>query len=511
MKILIILPRMKPITTVNYNYTFPLGLGYISSVLKEAEYDVDCLNMNHRAETVDEIMKEELKKKYDVVMTGNVWFGYVVIKEIIEATRKYSPTSKIIIGGSIVTSDPETIMESLKPDFGIIGEGEVTILDLLDCIEMNEDPITVVGIIFFNNKKELMITNPREVIEDINTIPYPDFDGFEYDKYLDEMYPNMMYFNNHTDNPRAYFILTARGCPFNCTFCYHSLGKKYRKRNIQEVIKELEWAINKYEINTICINDDLLSIDKERLNELCDGLKELRDKCPWDLKWSCQLAVSSVDDKMLKKMKEAGCDCISYGFESYSVEVLKSMKKPITPEQIDKAIKLTMKNKISIQGNFIFGDVAETRETTLETLEYWKNNCKGQVNLTFIQPYPGSEIFNHCIEKGIIKDKLEYMAIGSQQETFFNITNKMTDMDIHYLHSEIMRLRVGGYYKIAIPKNIRPTEKINRWEVDVECPFCHKDITYKNYYFNIKTFYRDYIICRNCNMRFYISRPIWRK
>ena len=509
MKILIILSRMKSTLSVpQYNYTLPLGLGYISSVIRKAGYDVDCLNLNHKIGTIDYILKTELeKKRYDIVTTGNVWFGYLAIKEIIEATRNYSPQSKIIIGGSIITSDPETSMKTLKPDYGIIGEGEVTILELLDCIDKKTNPQMINGICYFVDEK-LIKTKSREVIEDLDSLPYPDFDGFEYEKYLDEMYPNMVYFNNHFDYPRPYYILTARGCPLNCTFCYHTLGRRYRKRDIDKVMEELGWAIKKYKINIICINDDLLSIDKKRLSEFCDKIRGLISTFPWEIKWTCQLAVSSVDDEILKKMKESGCNIISYGFESYNQEVLRSMKKPITPEQIDNAIKITIKNRIAIQGNFIFGDVAETIDTAEETLDYWKENCKGQINLSFIQPYPGSEIFNHCLKVGIIKDKFEYMSIGSQKENFFNMTNRMSNPEINWLHTEIMRLRMSGYCKVVIPKNIKFTNKINRWNLEVECPFCKEVIEYKNYYFKVKTFHKDFMICRKCNMRFHIIKPM---
>ena len=116
---------------------------------------------------------------------------------------------------------------------------------------------------------------------------------------------------------------------------------------------------------------------KKRLLEFCDGIKKLKSEISWDLKWSPQLTVHSVDGDLLKIMKEAGCELISYGFESFSPIVLKSMGKPITPQQIDNAIKETLKAKIAIQANFIFGDIAETKETAEETLNYWKNHCKG--------------------------------------------------------------------------------------------------------------------------------------
>ena len=495
-----------------YNYTFPLGLGYISSVMKKAGYNVTGLNLNHKDGTIDKILEEELAKgKYDIITTGTIWQGYLAMKEIIESVRKYSPASKIILGGSLVTSDAKTVMKTLKPNFGVIGEGEVTILELLEGIEKTKSEnlfpfYSINGICYLVNGAFIK-TKPREPIEDIDSIPYTDYDSFGFEKYLDEMYPNQHYANNLFDYPRAYSILGSRGCPFHCTFCYHSLGR-YRERSIDNVIEELGWAIKKYKINVINFIDDSFGIKKERLYELCDKIKGLISTFPWDIKWTCQIVVSCVDEESLKKLKESGCHIISYGFESYNQEVLKSMKKPITPEQIDFAIKATLKAGLSIQGNFIFGDIAETKKTAKETLEYWKENCSGQVNLSFVQPYAGSEFYNYCIRKGIIEDEVLYMSKDIKCEVIINATDKMNMIDFNSLCFEILRLRRSGYYKVSIPKLVSRMEgKTDRCLVIVECPFCHKDITYKNYYMIEDKFYKDYIICRDCHLRFYMIRP----
>ncbi len=499
MKILLVLPRMNETKEINYNYTFPLGLCYISAILKKEGYDVDCLNTNHKTGTLDEIMKLELRKKnYDVVATGGIWFCYKAIKEIVDATRTHSPTSAIIVGGNIVTSDVSLAMNNLKPDVGIIGEGEEIIVELLKCIEENGTHYGVKGITFFSGD-ELVVTEQRVPMNDINTLPYPDLDGFEYGKYIDEMFTTQFYYNNFLDYPRSYSILGSRGCPFNCTFCYHSF--KHRLRNVDSMIEELKWAIDRYKINIVSVNDDVFALDKKRLEEFCDKIK------PLNLTWTCQLFVGSVDENILKKLKESGCRIISYGFESYDENVLKSMKKPITPQQIDFAFKETIKAGIAIQANFIFGDIVETKESVIKTLNYWKENCEGQVHLGFIHPYPGSEIFNYCVKKGIIIDKLNFASEASKKEQLVNMTDSITNEELLTLANELKRIKMSGFYKVSIPKYIIKTDRQDRYEVEIDCPFCRKTTIYKNYFLKEKTFYRDYVVCRNCNKRFYILKP----
>jgi anaerobic magnesium-protoporphyrin IX monomethyl ester cyclase len=508
-KILLIAPRFLMVENVNYNYIFPVGLGYISSVLKKNNYDVTCFNLNHHSGKITDILKKEFSKmKYDYVLTGTVTgaIGYRNIKEISEATREFSG-SKIIIGGGIITSEPELIFDDVKPDYGVLGEGEETIIELLKSIENKKDLNEVKGIIFQKDGKTV-ITETREPIKDLDSLPFPDFDGFEYEKYLDNLYPNQDFCNNYFDYPRTYSILTSRSCAFNCTFCYHPIGRAYRERSIDNVMEELENAIKKYKINVINIYDDMLAFKKERLNKFIERIKDLIQKTPWEIKWFCQLSVITVDEEILKKMKEAGCGLISYGFESFSPEVLRSMKKPITPEQIDKAFKMTLRNDLGVQANFIFGDLKETKETAKTTLEYWKSNCMGQVSLGFIQPYPCSEIYKSCVERGIIKDKLDFIKNRTYGVEVINMTEKMSDDEIKELNRELQYLTSKYTYK-STPNSIKKMDN-GRFIIEVKCPFCKKSIVYKNYHLQEgKLFFKSYIICRECNKRFYIvSKPL---
>ena len=507
LKILLIIPRYSESENIDYNYTFPLGLGYISSAIKQAGYNVTVLNLNHQKGTVTEILNQWMEKeKYDVAATGHTGMGFSMIKKIVEVTRNHPSKPIIILGGALITSEKELMFNALKPDYAVYGEGEITIVELLECIENKKDFNKVDGIIFKDKKGSIVITNQRAPIEDINKIQFPDFEGLGFEKYLSKQYTNKWYYQNYYDSPRTLPILASRSCPFQCTFCYHSIGNKYRERSIANVIKELELMIKKYNINIICIYDDLFSYRKERILEFCRQMTRLNEKLPRKIKWTCQLSVIGVDYELLEKMKIAGCETISYGFESFSETVLRSMRKPITPKQIDSAMKATMNAKIGIQANFIFGDPAETAETAKETLEYWKNECKGQVNLGFIQPYPGSEIFKRCISKGIIKDKIDYIQNKMTRDIIVNMTTSMTDRELDELASEIQKLRLR-YCKFVVPKSIAKTGE--EYEAKIKCPFCNDEIKYKNFFLQNNLLYATYGIgCRSCNMRFNVVSPL---
>lgn len=501
-----IAPRQKMTTKINYNYSFPLGLGYISSSLKQAGHDVDCLNLNHYDGIAKELIHNKLNKKdYDFVCTGNV-SGYNALENIVKAVKSYKPKIKIILGGIVITCEPETIFKLLNPDYAVIGEGEKTIVELLDVLKNKTDLNKVDGIMYKDYFGKIIFTKPRKPTENLDLLPYPDFEGFNFEKVLGKQASNTSWQYSAFDYTRAYPILGSRGCPFHCTFCYHYA--KYKKRSLDAIMKELEIMVKKYRINMIIFYDECIAADKERLKEFCRRINELRKEVSWDLKWSPQLTVHNIDDDMLKMMKNTGADTICYGFESFSPIVLKSMEKPITPEMIESALYKTLKAGISVQANFIFGDIAETRETAKTTLDWWGGKAKGQINLGFIRPFPGSKIYQHCLEKGIIKDKEDYIANQLLKDHNFNMTNNMTDKEIKELRNRLLYLRnkrEGNICPIKIKKIKR-----NMYSFDVKCPFCKTKLRYKNCSIENRFSYGFELRCRNCHYAFYVCSKLRR-
>ena len=257
-----------------------------------------------------------------------------------------------------------------------------------------------------------------------------------------------------------------------------------------------------HKVNIIEFYDELFSNDQKRVYDICSKLKIIQKMVPWELKWMCQSRVDIVNDAMIKTMKDAGCFLFSMGLESYSPIVLKSMKKAITPQQIDRALRLCVQNKIAIQGNFIFGDIAETNETYRETLKYWETNCGSTwsgVRLGFITIYQGSEIYRHALNKGLIKDEIEFIEKRAKfQLPTFNFTDNMTDEEY-----ELMKLDV--LCTGLCPKQYT-TPLINKQEdgfheVHVKCPYCMEISIYKNYIIP-ENFSRLLIACRKCGGRF---------
>lgn len=510
MEILLVVPKYttsKIITTKkNYDYVFPLGLGYICSVLKSAGYNVDCINLNHLEGRIEDLIKNTLdNKKYDYVCSGHMALGYAVIEKIINAAKNHKSNPKVIIGGLLITTEPELMTKSLKFDVGVVGEGEIVIIELIKCLEEKGDLNKVKGICYLSKEGKPIITKQGKIVEDLDSIPFPDTEALGFEEQLDKMnFGNALL--NTFDNARLYHILGSRSCPFKCTFCYHH--GKYRMRSIENIVKEIHYAIEKYKINSLYLNDDMFAFNKERVKNFCKEMKNINKELNGNFKWSCQMSVVTADKETLKMLKDSGCVIISLGLESYHPDILKSMKKPITPQQIDNAIKICRELKFPIMGNFIFGDIAETKETAKTTLDYWKKNCDGQTKLFFIHPYPGSEIYNYCIEKGIIKDKLDFIKNKIHHTNIVNMTN-MSKKEFKELITEISKTK-AKYERYIVPRKIEKTSE-NRYSVEVECPFCKENIAYKNCSITNKRYYVFPVICRNenCNMRFFISSNLY--
>lgn len=262
--------------------------------------------------------------------------------------------------------------------------------------------------------------------------------------------------------------------------------------------------VKQYRINRILFFDECLALDKKRLWAICKIIKELRDEISWELKWLPQLTVQGVDEEILHELHDSGVDVISYGFESMSPVVLKSMNKPITPEMISSVFHNTLKAGIGVIGNFIFGDIAETKETAQVTLDWWKNNSKGQINLLFVQPYPGSKVYEHCLQKGIIKDRVDFVQNRMRTTNWYNMTDRMSDKEIKYLKNMIIVLNFK--YRYFANHIMMKKTRENVYEFKVKCPFCKECIVYKNLFVDKKWkwLYSISLVCRRCHLTFFV-------
>lgn len=502
MKILILMFRLQPTTDpydpdrVNafLNYLLPLGLPYISAVLKRAGKDVTCVNLNHRTGLIKDIIKEITEVHYDIVFTGGLSLFYPHLKDTIKYLREFSPLTKIVIGGGILTAQPEIVFRLLEPDFGIVGEGEKTALELVNYNDLD----TIKGLVYKENGK-IIVNQPRPQITDLDSLPFPDYESFGFAEHLDNVNPTTYPALDVVDNPRYYPIVASRSCPFCCTFCMHPVGNKYVQRSIDNIMEELIQNVEKFNINIVIIYDELFTNNMERLTEFCTKFKTYSDTRPEKLWFYCACRVDSTTNEMMKIMKMSGAYLLPFGLESYSQVVLNSMRKHTTPEQIKIAIINARNNELGVQGSFIFGDVAETQETANETLNFLKKNHRlmgSAVTSLFIIPFQGSHIYKQCVERGIIKDEVKFIEERAKNGYIAGEPLNMTGLnrdEFEILKNEVFEeVANHGIYSQGIEY---------KKGSGVICPYCKG----ANFFKNIPLPQRGMSInvgCRNCFYRF---------
>jgi anaerobic magnesium-protoporphyrin IX monomethyl ester cyclase len=270
-------------------------------------------------------------------------------------------------------------------------------------------------------------------------------------------------------------------------------------------MEELAIAVRKYRINMIMFYDECISSNLPRLFELCEGIKKLREELSWELLWTPQLTVQNITGDVLKRIKDSGGVAITYGFESFSSTVLASMKKPITPQMIENAFIETINAGTGVRGNFIFGDSAETLETAKLTLDWWRKNARYQINLLFIQPLPGSEMYHRCFKKGIIQDEASYIEKGLSKNHYYNMTDTMNDRELKKMITEVLTASVRC--RIYARHHLQKTGS-NVFRVIADCPNCGTKTTYENCFIEKPLFYSFELRCRTCRFRFFIMHPI---
>lgn len=485
---LLVMPRL--IQNIGDGYMFPLGITYVSSSMKKAGFNVVTLNLNHREGEVFDILKKIIEENnIQVVATGGLSPQYHLVKSVIESVKQINNNIITVVGGGIITADPETAMEALYfVDFGVIGEGEITMRELANALENGGNFAEIAGLIF-KDGSVLKKTNPRQDIEDIGAIPWPDYQGFDIEKNLDGPAAEFGGLNKK----RAICMLGSRSCPFNCTFCCHTLGEKYRERPLDDFFAELDYLVSRYNIEYIFMSDELFASDSVRLKEFCSRMKK------YNISWYASFRINAVELELLPIMKDGGLDVMFFGLESADNRVLKSMRKNITVEQIESTLKTVYKSGITFYGCFIFGDIEETIETAHNTLKWWREHSEYHIHLTLIKTFPGSYIYKYACQRGIIKNPIQYLKDGCPQVN----VSKLSDKEF----SEIVQY-TSESSKLSEPLNsielLDLDPQIGRETISGVCSKCSQ----KNIWENVKLFAINYIYCNYCGQKYDIPYPI---
>lgn len=480
---LLVMPRL--VQNIGDGYSFPLGITYISGSLKSSGYNVITLNLNHRKGEVFDILKQEIEdNSIDIVATGGLSFQYSTVRCVIESVKRINDQIITIVGGGIITGDPETAMRALEyVDFGVIGEGENTIKELCFALEHGGKLSDIDGIIFKKGDAYL-ITKPRKELDNIDLIPWPDYKGFEIEKYLHSTPPGISGLNRKN----TIFMLASRSCPYNCTFCFHTVGKKYRQRSLDSFFKELDYMVSQYNIEFICMADELFARNINRVKDFCERIKKYK------VRWWAQFRVDDITPELLAILKDGGCEVMSFGLESADNRILKSMRKGTTVEQIERTLKLVYDSGISLEGAFIFGDIEETAETANNTLKWWLQHSQYRITLNLITVYPGSYLYKYGCEKGIIKDKVEFLKNGCPQ---INVS-KLSDKALSGLIKQFMEAPISQIKTLDSVELVSVDHKTGRIAMKGACVTCSQE----NDWENIKLFTMNFLPCKNCGQKY---------
>lgn len=279
--------------------------------------------------------------------------------------RKLHPQAHIVAGGPFVTALPmDTLRHFPEIDTAVIGEGEATFMELIDCLVSGRPAQGLAGTAW-RAGDDIHLGPMRPRIMDLDTLASP------FDYYA------------------GYVVMTSRGCPSKCTFCgsFTTWGKKLRFHSAAACVDIFSKALARLPTPFLAIKDDTFTAHRRRAMAICDAIIERR----MNFIWSCDSRVDSLDDELLRKMRHAGCQTISLGIESGSPQILASIQKKTTPEMILEATRAAQRYGMQVRYYLMIGNRGETAETVQQTIDLIKT---ARPSAWFICPlafYPGTE------------------------------------------------------------------------------------------------------------------------
>jgi len=374
----------------------PVGLTYLAGFVREKGHQVYIYDFQVEEQNFQEFLKK-VKPEF-IGITCQTALFYNTLK-LAKKIKKEFPNTPIAIGGAHASYRPHDFFESPDIDLVVRGEGDITLTELLNYYQYKKSKLKDIKGITFRKNGQIVDNPHRELIKNLDILPMPAIDLLPLEKY--RVSPD-----NYLGG-RVGLITTTRGCPFNCVFCAckQAFNRTYRARDLNKVLKEIDYYIKYYQISELFIMDDCFTLNKQRAIEFCDRM--IKAGYNKKILWWCQTRVDTVDEELLKKMKKAGCKILSFGIESGVQKLLDTISKRTTLKQIRKSVKLTKKVGLDPRGSFILGLPGETFFDSLKTILFSLTLPLSQSKFGLATPYPGTKLWDIALAEGQVKDEGE--------------------------------------------------------------------------------------------------------
>lgn len=391
-----------------YYYKLPsLGIGYIAAVLEKEGYDVIIIDKSISHRKISALTDEILAVKPDIVGFYCISETFKNVMEILRIIKEKSPSTITMIGGPHVYGSPEQGISFDWVDYSIWGEAEESFLKLLECNFNPEAFPSIPGLIYRKNGK--IQVNPMALVGNLDELPLPARHLYPP---LDIYRPSILAYKKLP----ATGIITSRGCAHKCVFCHSGKGHfKLRFHSAEYVLGEIKHLKRDFGINELVFFDDTFLINRKRALNICEGM--IRENLK--ISWSCNARVDNFNKELLKVLRKAGCWLIQLGVESGNQDILKTIKKGITLEQVEKACKLAYDEGFEVKTYFILGNPNETVKTINDTIKFMTKLPAHYASINFMTPLPGTELWDVAEQYGTIdKEKLEKINYLSDKPAF---------------------------------------------------------------------------------------------
>ena len=362
-----------------------LGLLYIASSLEQAGYSVTILDASLKNEGFSDINYKISELNPDIIgitsETANIERS---LQLAISIKEKFD--LPIIFGGPHATLLPYDILKCNAVDYIVLGEGEITIIELLTLLNSNDyfGKLKEINGIAYRENEKIVVNELRKHNKNLDDLPFPAYHLINIEDYCPSPH-------QYKRIPLATMV-TSRGCPFKCTYCSANRiwNGKYVFRSAENVIEEIVYLQEKFGIKEILFWDDIFGLNKDWLHDFTKIIKNEKI----DITWSCNCRIDTVSEKWLKIMAETGCWRIFYGIESMDKEILNLIRKEMKPELVYDTVKWTRQAGIEVHGNFILGLPKETPQKFKAAV---KQICKipfDYVKFNVLTPFPGTVLYD---------------------------------------------------------------------------------------------------------------------